>query len=166
MRTLILTLCVLALGLTSNAQTDKQKRYMTENAPATASRLKYYWPDSVIEALLPNLPGETWQKRLFIFSMANVESPGGLVSAKIQKGTSDDVFGILQIKQIRLQHYFDNIKMTPYCSAADLADVTKPDSVTMLLPLKILNDAVAFYKLDNLKNYRIVLNRLKFVLVF
>lgn len=132
------------------AQTEKEKKNLEETAPLTTARLKFYWPDNVIDSLLPDIPGETWQKRLFLFSMANVESAGGLISRvnRNGKGDVDDTFGILQIKQIRLQDYFDHLGISPYCTASDLANPAKPDSITILLPLKILNDAARHYKLS------------------
>jgi hypothetical protein len=148
MRTLIIVLAVLALHLTSIAQTEDQKNDLSKNAPETCARLKFYWPDELLEKTLPDLPGETCEKRVFVFALANVESEGFInkINRKGSANTNPDC-GILQIKQISLDDYWQNTGISPYCLVTDLADPTKPDSVTKVLPLKILNDMAKNYGL-------------------
>lgn len=126
--------------------------YLGERASETYARLKEYWPDSLLEAELPDLPGSLEQKRRYVFAKSNTEA-GGNVTA-INWGDPDIDYdashGLLQIVQIRLQDYWNHHpEIEPWFKAIDLSDATKPDSLTKVMPLRILNDAVKWYKLTD-----------------
>jgi hypothetical protein len=146
--TLIAVMFILIFGGNAiKAQNSSWEKELGEKSSSTYARLKYYWPDSMLQANLPHLPGTLNEKRCFVFGLANFN--GGRIRTVHENALDKyNTYGILEITQIRVDDFYQHHPEEKIIfEAKDLADPSKGDYITRVMPLRILDDAVAHYGL-------------------
>ncbi len=151
MRTLILAVLLLPLWVDAQKTLTEDE---IEKARMAYNRGKYEWPDSLLEAELPDLPGELWEKRDFVYALSCNEAAGKVKMVRHNpRHPKKDAFGCAQIIQITVNDYYRITHEPPRYKAEDMAhpeqfsDSVEQYFVTRVLPLRIMNTITKHYGL-------------------